>query len=300
VNDARLLYSYLLPLVLLATPLAACIVILLVPRLRRGRKWKIVQAFEKRHREFSTLGGHAFAYLTTLAGFLFFVPISILTLFLIGRAIGIVDNSSVHPILFGSNGGVLRSWLELCYFAASIIVAGVAWFAVRFAADQARQARKQSEEAERSRAAQVYLQITGRFISSDISKSRVLSAHVIRGFDPANGVHETMGEFFHAKVNPLRTSADRKEVNAYMRHMAILAFFEDVGVLVRQHYVRLDDIRLLFKGAVLTTRAIFEHHIMARREAEKAPEMFQNFIDLCQAMEEPPNRDEAPATSNPR
>jgi hypothetical protein len=270
-------YQYALAIIILAIPLVASGILLIFPRLRLGPKWKVDQELEKFHKNLTTPAGHALAYLTALAGFMVFVPISILTLFLMGEMVGIVDNPSVHPVIFESTQNTLRSWLELCYFVASIIVAGVVWFAVRFA-------RKQATEAENSRAAQVYLEITGRYISGNIAKSRAMVVTLRRQFDPDAEPRLPLGEFIHEQIEPLRSS-NIDDFEVYMKYIELLTFFEDVGVLVKRGYVKSEDIKLLFKAAILGVRDLFAHHIEIRQAEEGDPQMFENFLELCKEME---------------
>lgn len=150
--------AYILPAILVALPLLTAIGLVIFGN--RFAQWMLALRgkFKEDYKALSTPSKHGFVYLALVAGFVVFVPASVAVLFLIGLMVDVADNGPINHLLYRARENELRNWLELCSFAANVMVAGVAWFAIRFA-------KAQSKEAEHSRRANVYLEISNRFSS---------------------------------------------------------------------------------------------------------------------------------------
>lgn len=229
-----------------------------------------------KRRKFAKPSGPLFDGLVAFAIFMVSIPATILILFAIGEMAGLV-NMVPDPAATGDERARLRNWLELCYFSASVIVAGVAWFAVQFA-------KKQAIEAEHSRAAQVYLELTGRYTSERLTRSRLMVVSLWHEFHSDREAEMTVGEFVHRRIAALRSS-NIDELEIYNKYLDLLTFFEDVGVLVKRGYVKVEDVQLLFKAAIVGVRELFEPHILARQKEDRDAQLFENFLELCAKMQ---------------
>lgn len=86
-------------------------------------------------------------------------------------------------------------------------------------------------------------------------------------------IEERIPEELHSSLAQLRQS----NLDEYMVYMSIPNFFESVGALADR-----DDAHRLWAGAIAGYHQWFRRHISARREAEKSPEMYREFISLAE------------------
>lgn len=184
----------------------------------------------------------------------------------------------------GPNPSILRGGLELLYFVANIVVTLIAILALQFAA-------KQAKEAEKSRLAQVYMEIANRYVAPEIVDSRIMTT--VLQFRHQKSVESgetnlTLPRYVHQEMEALRQQGTEEGLRAYSRYLEILAFFENVGLLVNEGYLRIDNMKSLFASAIKATYEMYAHHIEQRRdnasELQAGPRLFENFEMLYQAV----------------
>lgn len=172
-----------------------------------------------------------------------------------------------------------RGGFEFLYFLTNSFIVFVAWYAITFA-------RRQSEEAEKARLANVYIEVGNRWFAGPISDSRIAIANIAKAYArelERRGLHgprdpdvreQEMAEHFHEELTAL---LGLKSSETYAKTMALANFFEDVGLMVYRQYLNIDDMEQLLKTAVISTYKYLRVHIDSRRRNENAYTMYQNF-----------------------
>lgn len=130
-----------------------------------------------------------------------------------------------------------RNFWEIVYFVANSVFAVTGLFAILLA-------RGQLLAAENVRLASVYMDITKRWTTDELLLTSRRTIGVLIDFYLANKARlefqrfPDMGSYFRAVLEHCMDS-DRLKLRDYL---AIINFFEDVGLLCRKKYVRHDDL----------------------------------------------------------
>jgi len=171
---------------------------------------------------------------------------------------GVLDGKEVFDTAANSN--LIRNFLELLSFAASPVLAAIAIAALAFA-------RKQWEEAEHTRLANLYSSIEERWSSPQIRDSLVRIYNIDAQYNGAGGV--TKAEFFHNILAKLPYAA-------YVRTMGIADFFEYIGMMVGNDYLDIDDVSKLMRLSVINAYDLLAVHVRELRfSSPKAYAMFE-------------------------
>jgi hypothetical protein len=167
-----------------------------------------------------------------------------------------------------------RGTAELSYFWAGVVLPIITIGAIVFAALQVRYARAQLEEAKRysritSEQAQatLLLNLVEKWNSNIMHQSRVeFDKHESKAKDYVYSKYGKLSD--NEQTNKLKTyfrasmrSLDKTDNASYGTMLQMLSFFELVGQLVKEGYVRLNDIDALFRGAILDIGCAYVDHI---------------------------------------
>lgn len=138
----------------------------------------------------------------------------------------------------GRDPNHFRNFFELWFmFASGVLVPLLALWALGFA-------KRQAVEAENTRIANVYMTITDRWNSEALVRSRMAIWNLhdeygsVGNANPLKARATGAVDYINLRLIELR-STDRMQ---YMRHIAILIFLEDLGVLCEKKYIRAEDI----------------------------------------------------------
>jgi hypothetical protein len=132
--------------------------------------------------------------------------------------------------------GVIRSW-ELIYhitnsslMLVAVIALGVAW--------------RQSREAENTRLATVYMNITEQWESVAVASSRMLINKLNENFNNAcyTDAHKTLSNNVQEYIEKFLNNLEKSNRSDWRRYTRILAFLEHMGVLCEKGYVKKEDI----------------------------------------------------------
>ena len=187
----------------------------------------------------------------------------------------------IFSIILNVNDGVFlkegennkfRTFFEIMSFiSTAVAVPGVAIWAVFFA-------KKQAIEAERARLAAVYLEVTKRWGEDDLILSRRLFQEAKRkfiknqstdllGFPVVGGPFYLCSEYIaYCFMSMRRTNRDK--LFPYIR---ILTYFEDLGVLCRQGYIRKEIILDFISGTIIEIIDLAIDYIKAYRRLNQPP-----------------------------
>jgi hypothetical protein len=141
-----------------------------------------------------------------------------------------------------------RTFFEILSFVSTaFLVPGAAFWAISFA-------RKQAAEAERSRLASVYLELTKRWVDADLTSSRRLLQQAKQKFRTARNqdfsgqvITDTVNDDLASYIGYCLVKLRGSDLSKFGEYVKILTFFEDLGVLCRQGYVS-EDVILDFIG----------------------------------------------------
>lgn len=179
-----------------------------------------------------------------------------------------------------------RTFCEVLSFVSTAFLVPVAAFwAISFA-------RKQAAEAERSRLAAVYLEITKRWVDADLAGSRRLLQQAKQKFRNTPGqdfsgdaITETLNNDVADYIRYCLTALRGKDLSKFGEYVRILTFYEDLGVLCRQGYVS-KDVILDFIGLtivdIVDLCALYIRAARRRHSADGTPEeaVYANLIWL--------------------
>lgn len=170
-------------------------------------------------------------------------------------------------------GSYLRNLLELGFFLVNIVVlpAGLAALII---------AREHAREAANTRLATIYHQISARYLSKEITESRIEFAKLARQFPRG-------GPPLHDYLVRLR----KENIERYAAVIALIFFFEDVSVLIKKKYVREDDMYMLLASALVSAYRFYEAHLIGRRDEASNVKLFEHFADIANRFEARLNAD---------
>jgi hypothetical protein len=169
-------------------------------------------------------------------------------------------------------------WEIVSYISSSVVVlvAALAFFV----------ARHQLRSAEHVRLASVYMDISKRWSSAELVRSRALITALSefydrRRADPAFAAYAARGDYIKAVLLDL-LAGDKVRLHEYI---VIAAFFEDVGVLCRRDYVRADDLFDFLGGPIERYLEDLLPFILAvRGDGEKGRAIYANALWLYRAV----------------
>ena len=133
----------------------------------------------------------------------------------------------------------------------------------------------QALEANRSRRTSAYMQLSRDYLTGEIETSRAaLSALVGRLL-----TNKVKLEALPHELNQELQRYRRDEPAKYQPHARLIFFFENVGVLVGQKYVKMEDVALMLGGAYTTSFDFYATHIRERRAEATPPDplLFEHF-----------------------
>lgn len=162
-------------------------------------------------------------------------------------------------------------WVELVYWIGGAILAILAIISLRQSASQARAGfllrvheRWEAIEAARTKMGGTFNQI----------KSKVYS-------DQAHFADAQRQEMLRDECMKVVAETRKSDIPTYQAFMEFLSFFEFVGLMVRQRYVSLCDVVLLYKGPILNADILFRRHIEERQKIAGTPKgLFENALLL--------------------
>jgi hypothetical protein len=196
---------------------------------------------------------------------------------LVYRAYYQYNITMVHPPYSDDPG---MNQLEVVYFLGNTIVALIAAFSILFA-------RWQIKHAEKSRRASIYMELHKRYNEQPIRYSYRKITSFIISYDTQKVGNETIGqythrvmlEYYHDHVNKANSlSGDETE---YSKTIAILPFFEDIGVLVAKGYLQSDDLFNYIGSIIVKSEEILRDHIKWIRENRgNDPRVYANALIL--------------------
>lgn len=158
-----------------------------------------------------------------------------------------------------------RNFWEIVYFVANSIFAVTGLFAILLA-------RGQLVAAENVRLASVYMDITKRWTTDELLLTSRRTIGVLVDFYLANKArpelqrYPDMGAYFRAVLEDCMAS-DRLKLRDYL---AIVNFFEDVGLLCRKQYVRHEDLFDFLGASIVYYMAPMLPFILALKRGSSA------------------------------
>jgi hypothetical protein len=164
----------------------------------------------------------------------------------------------------------IRNPLELLNFlSTSILVPGVALWAIYFARKQADEARNSREEAERVRLSTIYMNIVEKWNSDEIVAARAQLFSLVdeyRKFDDEyKAAFGSESGYVCTRLLGIRAT-DRIKHRSYT---ILLQFFEDLGLLCWKKYIKQDDIFDFIGSSIVTQMGYLELYIRAVREEKQ-------------------------------
>jgi hypothetical protein len=175
---------------------------------------------------------------------------------------------------------------------ATIFVAVVATVSLVYAAVQAHHVRIANEQSSKQARATFLLELDARFEGDDLSEARKLYNTTLDSLDkeiaaknhrldgPAR--HEKLAEAMADCLNEWQASSPK----SYGRMRQYLGFFETVGLMVRQKYIKIDDVDFLFRGPILDLNKGLQQHIDWRQQKEDVPNgMYENALYLLKEVQ---------------
>jgi hypothetical protein len=152
------------------------------------------------------------------------------------------------PILQLGEKSRFRNFWEIAFFVTSSALAISAIFAFFIA-------RSQLHSAENVRLAGVYMEITKRWTSPELTRSRSLLLELLDFFE-RHRADPGLARFADRRdyICEVLVALKRENKRRFAEHMAIVSFFEDVGMLCRKNYLRKEDV-FDFAGAPIVAYA---------------------------------------------
>lgn len=160
-------------------------------------------------------------------------------------------------------------WLEVIYFTSGAILAATAVIALIYAWKQVEAAQESHKLAEHRQHTSVFLEIEGRWSSDGMLKSRREIANLIKKINPKNEDNKKFVRQFADEIALMR----KYENKQYMQLMQFIFYIENLGLLVEQEYMKVDDVYSLLAPAIQTSSKVFRLYLLQRRrESEIAPQ----------------------------
>lgn len=161
-------------------------------------------------------------------------------------------------------------------------------------------AYRQFREAEKSRLASIYISMDEKWGSDSIVESQRLMHEIVaicvldpeyrgrmRHFPSADS-YAALQDFAHVYLSAMRAN----NYDKYLRTMAVVAFLETYGMMVRKRYLKPDDIEPLIGMITISFYDIIAKHIAAdiernqrfnrQRGLSKVPNDYDNFVFLAE------------------
>jgi hypothetical protein len=169
-------------------------------------------------------------------------------------------------------------WEIVSYIANSVVVliAALAFFV----------AQHQLRSAEHVRLASVYMDISKRWSSAELIRSRALLTELSEFYDRRRtagdlAAYKTRADYIKAVLLDL-LAGDKIRLHDYI---TIAAFFEDVGVLCRRDYVRADDLFDFLGGPIERyLEDLLPFIVAVRGDGDKGRAIYANALWLYRAV----------------
>lgn len=187
-------------------------------------------------------------------------------------------------------------WLQAIYWLSQIGLLFVAISALFFAYHEVSEARTNNRENSLQAKASFLMTLDGRWDSQEMIEARHLFYH------RKELVENLVAENHRRLDNEARKSRIQTEFNnqlqemrenqteQYTKLLRFCAFFETVGLMVKQGYVDIDEISSLFKGPILDIDRFFRPHIAERQQELGVPSgLFEHALNLVDSVKRQPD-----------
>ena len=180
-----------------------------------------------------------------------------------------VLSQTIQPDASASSLGLINAYYRSqLYLAGAATVAGVIAF-------------WQALEANRSRRTASYSQLSKDFITGEIEESRAALVTLAAEAGASKTATELTSDAVHRILDGYRHNSPDK----YIPHARLIFFFENVGVLIAQKYVKKEDVALMFGGAFVASFELYKTHIEYRRREVMDDLLFEHFQDASASMD---------------
>jgi hypothetical protein len=188
----------------------------------------------------------------------------------------------VHVYDLGSH-----PWLEDVSWAAQIALVVIAIIGAKLAYDQLSEIRSSAEKEVQIANATFLMNLDKRW-DYDLATARKILAHTRDEINTAvtqdnplasDGAKERLVK--DAWTNKLKYMRDN-EKDSYRDLMAIIGFFETVGLMIKMGYISEEPIFELFGGTIISVGTFFDDHIEQRANEMGVPNgLFKHARKLC-------------------
>lgn len=181
------------------------------------------------------------------------------------------------PILNEMSPGKLiyKDYLEIIYYWIHVILIVTIIVSLIYARRQTGLSREQHEASLHAQQASVFISMDERWSSKDMFDARIA---VMELDDVCKELAEETGRSLaDIRLEKLRESFKNAKAD-YAKLVKLPLFFENLGLQVREEFIKMELIDEIFGSAVLQAYTIFSDHLDERRATN--PTLFDNFYNL--------------------